>query len=119
VQAAAADSGIDDPGREERRRIRRRRRVRLEAARLGDSRGGLKSKVHLSGERRCRPLSLELTEGQAANSLRFILVLEKVRVRGPVGRPRTRSEAWPAPGVTGPSAHNTASVSSKSASARV
>jgi transposase len=34
-----------------------------------------------------------LTEGQAADSPRFIPVLEKVRVRGPVGRPRTRPGA--------------------------
>lgn len=69
------------------------RRARLKAARLGRSRGGLTSKVHLSAERRCRPLSFELTEGQAADSPRFIPVLEKVKVRGPVGRPRTRPDA--------------------------
>jgi hypothetical protein len=34
-----------------------------------------------------------LTPGQAAGSPRFIAVLEKVRVRGPVGRPRTRPDA--------------------------
>ena len=34
-----------------------------------------------------------LTPGQAADSPRFIAVLEKVRVRGPVGRPRTRPDA--------------------------
>ncbi len=34
-----------------------------------------------------------LTEGQAADSPQFITVLEKVRVRGPVGRPRTRPGA--------------------------
>jgi hypothetical protein len=31
--------------------------------------------------------------GQAADSPRFIAVLENVRVRGPVGRPRTRPDA--------------------------
>ncbi|GAA0274163.1 hypothetical protein GCM10010302_09740 [Streptomyces polychromogenes] len=33
-----------------------------------------------------------LTEGQAADSPQFVLVLRKVRVRGPVGRPRTRPD---------------------------
>jgi transposase len=73
--------------------MRRRRRARLKAARLGRSRGGLTSKVHLAAERRCPPLSFELTEGQAADSPRFVPVLEKVKVRGPVGRPRTRPDA--------------------------
>ncbi|PBC77027.1 transposase [Streptomyces sp. TLI_235] len=36
---------------------------------------------------------LVLTEGQAADSPQFIPVLAKVRVRGPVGRPRTRPDA--------------------------
>lgn len=34
-----------------------------------------------------------VTEGQAADSPRFILVLENVRARGPVGRQRTRPDA--------------------------
>ncbi|MFF0142575.1 hypothetical protein ACFYRN_39855 [Streptomyces sp. NPDC005227] len=34
-----------------------------------------------------------LTAGQAADSPQFIPVLAKVRVRGPVGRPRTRPDA--------------------------
>jgi len=34
-----------------------------------------------------------LTEGQAADSPQFIPVLKKLRVRGPVGRPRTRPDA--------------------------
>ena len=34
-----------------------------------------------------------LTEGQAADSPQFVPVLRKVRVRGPVGRPRTRPDA--------------------------
>lgn len=76
-----------------RRRIRRRRRARLKATRLGRPRGGLTSKVHLASDLRCRPLSFELTEGQAADSPRFIPVLEKIKVRGPVGRPRTRPDA--------------------------
>jgi transposase len=34
-----------------------------------------------------------LTAGQAADSPQFIPVLKKLRVRGPVGRPRTRPDA--------------------------
>ena len=34
-----------------------------------------------------------LTPGQAADCPRFVAVLEKVRVRGPVGRARTRPDA--------------------------
>ncbi|MET9694988.1 transposase [Streptomyces sp. NPDC006514] len=39
--------------------------------------------------RRCRPLALVLTAGQVADSPQFIPVLKRVRVRLPVGRPRT------------------------------
>lgn len=62
----------------------------MKAADLGRSRGGLTSKVHLATDRRCRPLSIVLTPGQAADSPRFIPVMAKIKVRGPVGRPRTR-----------------------------
>jgi transposase len=82
-----------DAEREERRRLRRRRRARLKAAALGRSRGGLTCKVHLSADRRCRPLSFVVTAGQAADSPQFAAVLAGVRVRGPVGRPRTRPGA--------------------------
>jgi transposase len=82
-----------DPEDEQRRRIRRRRKARLRAADLGRSRGGLTSKIHLSADRRCRPLSLMLTPGQAADAPRFIPVMDKIKVRGPVGRPRTRPDA--------------------------
>ncbi|MFJ9847027.1 hypothetical protein ACIRYZ_42680 [Kitasatospora sp. NPDC101155] len=34
-----------------------------------------------------------MTEGQAADSPQFVPVLRKVRVRGPIGRPRTRPDA--------------------------
>ncbi len=34
-----------------------------------------------------------LTPGQAADSPRFVAVLEEIRVCGPVGRPRTRPDA--------------------------
>jgi transposase len=79
--------------RAERRKLRRRRRARLGAAALGRSRGGLTSKVHLAADRRCRPLAFVLTPGQAADSPRFVAVLDEVKVRGPVGRPRTRPDA--------------------------
>ncbi len=73
--------------------MRRCRPARLTEARLGRSRGGLTSKVHLGVERWRRPLAFALTAGQAADSPQFIPVLAKVRVRGPVGRPRTRPGA--------------------------
>ena len=38
-------------------------------------------------------MSFVVTPGQAADSPRFVPVLEGVRVRGPVGRPRTRPGA--------------------------
>ncbi|WP_181803250.1 transposase [Streptomyces shenzhenensis] len=47
----------------------------------------------LAAERRRRPLSFVLTPGQAADSPRFVPVLEGIGVRGPVGRPRTRPGA--------------------------
>lgn len=67
--------------------------MRLKAAELGRSRGGLTSKVHLSADRRCRPLSFLLTAGQAADSPRFIAVLAAIKVRLRLGRPRTRPGA--------------------------
>lgn len=80
-------------GQAERRRVRRRRKLRLKQALLGRSRGGLTSKVHLAADRKCRPLAFVLTAGQAADSSQLIPVLKKVRVRLPVGRPRTRPGA--------------------------
>jgi transposase len=73
--------------------VRRRRKARLRAAKLGRSRGGLTTKTHLTAERRCRPLSFEVTEGQAADSPHFIPVLTKVKVHRRAGRPRTRPDA--------------------------
>lgn len=49
--------------------------------------------VHLAADRRCRPMTLVLTAGQAGGSPQFISVLEKVRVRLPVGRPHTQPDA--------------------------
>ncbi|QNS08324.1 IS5 family transposase [Streptomyces xanthii] len=83
--------GVDpDPEREARRRVRCRHRLRLKAALPGRSRGGQTSKVHLAADRKCRPLAFVLTAGQAADSPQFIPVLKKVRIRLPVGCPRTR-----------------------------
>jgi transposase len=71
----------------------RRRRARLAAAALGRSRGGLTCKIHLAADRQCRPLAFVLSPGQAGDSPRFTAVLGKVRVRGPLGRPRIRPDA--------------------------
>lgn len=60
---------------------------------LGRSRGGLTTKIHLASDPRCRPLAFVLTEGQAGDSPQFVPVLGKIKVRGPVGRPRTRPDA--------------------------
>ncbi|WP_414506668.1 IS5 family transposase [Streptomyces sp. NEAU-L66] len=56
---------------------------------LGRSRGGFTTKLHLSADGRCRPLSLVVTPGQRADCTQFKPVLEKIRVprTGP-GRPR-------------------------------
>lgn len=60
---------------------------------LGRSRSGLTGKVHLASDLGCRPLAFVLAEGQAADSPQFVPVLDKIKVRGPVGRPRTRPGA--------------------------
>jgi len=60
---------------------------------LGRSRGGLTSKVHLAADPRCRPLSFVLTPGQSGDSPQFRAVLSRIKVRGPIGRPRTRPDA--------------------------
>lgn len=49
--------------------------------------------MHLSADRRCRPLSFVLTAGQAGDSPQFTAVLKRIKVRGRVGRPRTRPGA--------------------------
>lgn len=58
---------------------------------MGRSRGGFTSKIHLSADGRCRPLSLLVTARQRADCTQFVPVLEKIRVPhlGP-GRPRKR-----------------------------
>lgn len=41
----------------------------------------------------CRPLAFILSPGQAADTRYFQRVLDKIRVRGPLGRPATRPRA--------------------------
>ncbi|MFF0052280.1 IS5 family transposase [Streptomyces sp. NPDC005498] len=61
---------------------------------LGRSRGGFTSKLHLSADGRCRPLSLIVTPGQRADCTQFIAVLEKIRVPRPgLGRPRKKPDS--------------------------
>ncbi|MGW8955584.1 IS5 family transposase [Streptomyces sp. NPDC055709] len=61
---------------------------------LGHSRGGFTTKLHLSADGRCRPLSLIVTPGQRADCTQFKPVLEKIRVPklGP-GRPRKKPDS--------------------------
>ncbi|WP_371800383.1 transposase [Streptomyces sp. NBC_01707] len=61
---------------------------------LGRSRGGFTSRIHLSADGRCRPLSLVVTPGQRADFTQFKSVLEKIRVPrlGP-GRPRRKPDS--------------------------
>lgn len=61
---------------------------------LGRSRGGFTSKLHLSADGRCRPLSLIITPGQRADCTQFKSVLEKIRVPRPgLGRPRKKPDS--------------------------
>ncbi|WP_443043875.1 IS5 family transposase [Streptomyces sp. NBC_00322] len=61
---------------------------------LGRSRGGFTTKVHLSADGRCRPLSLLVTPGQRADCTQFEPVMDKIRVhRIGTGRPRTRPDS--------------------------
>ncbi|MEV6782915.1 hypothetical protein [Streptomyces sp. NPDC051098] len=60
---------------------------------LSRSRGGFTTKLHLSANGRCRPLSLIVTPGQRAGRMQLKPVLERIRVPklGP-GRPRTKPD---------------------------
>ncbi|WP_435813016.1 IS5 family transposase [Streptomyces rochei] len=61
---------------------------------LGRSRGGFTSKLHLSADGLCRPMSLIVTPGQRADCTQFRPVLEKIRVPRPgPGRPRKRPDS--------------------------
>ncbi|MFD5858380.1 IS5 family transposase [Streptomyces chartreusis] len=61
---------------------------------LGRSRGGFTTKLHLSADGRCRPLSLIVTPGQRADCTQFKRVLGKIHVPriGP-GRPRKKPDS--------------------------
>ncbi|WP_225882415.1 transposase [Streptomyces aureocirculatus] len=58
------------------------------------ARGGFTTKLHLSADGRCRPLSLIVTPGQRADCTQFEPVLEEIRVprTGP-GRPRKKPDS--------------------------
>jgi len=58
---------------------------------LGRSRGGLTTKVHMTVDRRGRPLSVLLTAGQAHDNPLLIPVLEAISVPARGGGPRPRS----------------------------
>ncbi|WRZ87928.1 IS5 family transposase [Streptomyces sp. NBC_01007] len=61
---------------------------------LGRSRGGFTSRLRLSSDGRCRPLSLADAAGHRADCTRFKVVLEKIRVPRPgLGRPRKKPES--------------------------
>ncbi|WP_443063694.1 IS5 family transposase [Streptomyces sp. NBC_00659] len=61
---------------------------------LGRSRGGFTSKIYLSADGFCRPLSLIVTPGQRADCTQFVRVLEKIRVpRLALGRPRKKPDS--------------------------
>ncbi|MGM9337641.1 IS5 family transposase [Streptomyces murinus] len=61
---------------------------------LGRSRGGFTTKLHLSADGRCRPLSLVVTPGQRADCTQFRPVLEKIRVpRLGTGRARNKPDS--------------------------
>jgi len=60
---------------------------------LGRSRGGFTTKIHLSADGRCRPLSLLITPGQRADCTQFQAVLTKIWVPRQVGRPRAKPDS--------------------------
>ncbi|GAA0848850.1 transposase [Streptosporangium amethystogenes subsp. fukuiense] len=63
------------------------------SAPAGRSRGGFTTKLHLSADGRCRPLSLVVTPGQRADRTQLEPVLEKIRVPQPgPGRPRKKPD---------------------------
>lgn len=65
----------------------------MEGERLGRSRGGLTSKIHLATDGRGMPMSIILTEGQTGDNPQLIPLLEKIRVPRPgPGRPRSRPD---------------------------
>lgn len=65
---------------------------------LSRSRGGFTTKLHLSADGRCRPLSLIVTAGQRVGRTQFTPVLEKICEPGPGHGP---GRAGPAPQEAG------------------
>lgn len=58
---------------------------------LGRSCGGLSTKVHLASDSRARPLSIQITAGQAGDAPAFEAVMAGIRIPwSGLGRPRTR-----------------------------
>ena len=47
---------------------------------LGRSRGGLSTKIHLTADRRCRPVTRILTPGQHGDCPKFIPLMEAIRI---------------------------------------
>lgn len=66
----------------------------VQEVRANRSRGGFTSKLHLSADGRCRPLSLLITPRQRADCTQFKAVLDMIRVPkiGP-GRPRKKPDS--------------------------
>jgi transposase len=60
---------------------------------LGRSRGGFGSKIHLVADSGGIPLAAHVTAGQAHESKHFEGVVNRVRIRQPLGRARTRPGA--------------------------
>jgi hypothetical protein len=85
---------------------------------LGRSRGGLTSKLHLLCEGRCRPLSLGLSAGQVHDSdeATIAAVLDGVRVPRPGGKGRPRKRPARVLGDKGYSYKNTRSAAACCAS---
>ncbi|WP_413253159.1 IS5 family transposase [Streptomyces goshikiensis] len=72
-------------------RKRGRPRSEPEDHALGRSCGGLSTKVHLASDSRARPLSIQITAGQAGDAPAFEAVMAGIRIPwSGLGRPRTR-----------------------------
>ena len=57
---------------------------------LGRSRGGYGSKIHMTCDATGLPMAVTVTAGQRHESTQFEAVMNRVRVPGRLGRPRTR-----------------------------
>jgi hypothetical protein len=68
---------------------------------IGQSRGGLSSKIHLRVEGRGKPMTLQITPGQQHESTVFAALLDDGAVKRPRGgRPRLRPPGWSATQAT-------------------